>query len=299
MASMAPTTVASSPMQRWRKPPSWAFAYIAPARSSKRRMSIIRSRIRREVSASGSECSEPTSSGGRRSTARWGSPLPSPDLTWASADFARASADLAWASATFAFSLSSTSIGPEVTPSSERVRAEKRAMRASTNRLTARRGAHRLRMTVRIVSRMLASRADGGHCPVPYGPWPGKAGQFREAMSLVQPFDGVRAPGNAVADRQGRQLADAELDRARGGGIQRPRDRGALDPLEHRARVELTRRRGDQDVVDHAQVAARGERLPHRGERERHAAAGLLRVSGGERRHARVERERVRPADRR
>ena len=103
-------------------------------------------------------------------TARWGSPFPSPALTWASADFACASADLAWASASFAFSLSSTSIGPEVTPSSERVRAEKRATRASTNRLTARRGAHRLRMTVRIVSRMLASRADGGHCPAPYGP---------------------------------------------------------------------------------------------------------------------------------
>src|SRR4051795_5538750 len=33
--------VASSPMARWRKPPILALAYISPARSSKRRMSII------------------------------------------------------------------------------------------------------------------------------------------------------------------------------------------------------------------------------------------------------------------
>ena len=40
-ARAAPTIVASSPIARCRKPPILAFAYISPARSSKRRMSII------------------------------------------------------------------------------------------------------------------------------------------------------------------------------------------------------------------------------------------------------------------
>src|SRR5436190_5441862 len=41
MARAEPTIVASSPMARCRKPPTFALAYISPARSSKRRMSII------------------------------------------------------------------------------------------------------------------------------------------------------------------------------------------------------------------------------------------------------------------
>src|SRR4051794_31503920 len=43
-------------MQRWRKPPIFAFAYISPARSSKRRMSNIRSRIATDASLFGSSC---------------------------------------------------------------------------------------------------------------------------------------------------------------------------------------------------------------------------------------------------
>src|SRR4051794_37273484 len=41
-------------MHRCRKPPIFAFAYIAPARSSKRRISSILPTIARQVSASGS-----------------------------------------------------------------------------------------------------------------------------------------------------------------------------------------------------------------------------------------------------
>src|ERR671915_476622 len=43
-------------MQRWRKPPILALAYISPARSSKRRMSIILLRTVRQVSSSGRSC---------------------------------------------------------------------------------------------------------------------------------------------------------------------------------------------------------------------------------------------------
>src|SRR3954452_13573073 len=43
-------------MQRWRKPPILALAYISPARSSKRRMSIIRPSTNSQVCLSGSEC---------------------------------------------------------------------------------------------------------------------------------------------------------------------------------------------------------------------------------------------------
>src|SRR4051794_7046451 len=43
-------------MQRWRKPPIFALAYISPARSSKRRISAIRSRMATHVSRSGSGC---------------------------------------------------------------------------------------------------------------------------------------------------------------------------------------------------------------------------------------------------
>ena len=46
-AWVAPTMVASSPMQRCRKPPILAFAYISPAVSSKRRMSSIFARTSR------------------------------------------------------------------------------------------------------------------------------------------------------------------------------------------------------------------------------------------------------------
>src|SRR4028119_700908 len=41
MACVEPTIVASSPIARCRKPPILAFAYISPARSSKRRLSAI------------------------------------------------------------------------------------------------------------------------------------------------------------------------------------------------------------------------------------------------------------------
>src|SRR5918997_6108018 len=54
MARTAPTMVASSPMARWRKPPTLALAYISPARSSKRRMSIIERSHSRATSGSGS-----------------------------------------------------------------------------------------------------------------------------------------------------------------------------------------------------------------------------------------------------
>src|SRR3954469_8357355 len=43
-------------MQRWRNPPIFALAYISPARSSKRRISAIRSRMATHVSRSGSGC---------------------------------------------------------------------------------------------------------------------------------------------------------------------------------------------------------------------------------------------------
>ena len=43
--------------------------------------------------------------------------------------------------------------------------------------------------------------------------------------------------------------------------------------LEHRGRVHLARRGGDQHVVALGQVAAAGERLPERGEAERDRAA--------------------------
>src|SRR4051812_33788211 len=59
--------VASSPMHRWRKPPIFAFAYISPARSSKRRISSIRSRMATQVSFSGSSRRPPSSSSLRRS----------------------------------------------------------------------------------------------------------------------------------------------------------------------------------------------------------------------------------------
>src|SRR5215210_4418330 len=54
MARTAPTMVASSPIARCRKPPTFALAYISPARSSKRRMSIIDSSHSRAASRSGS-----------------------------------------------------------------------------------------------------------------------------------------------------------------------------------------------------------------------------------------------------
>src|SRR5215212_1066782 len=56
MARQAPTIVASSPIARCRKPPTFAFAYICPARSSKRRMRIIWRSQSRAASASGSSC---------------------------------------------------------------------------------------------------------------------------------------------------------------------------------------------------------------------------------------------------
>src|ERR1700751_1027828 len=53
MARAEPTIVASSPMARCRKPPTFALAYISPARSSKRRMSIIVCSHSRATSGSG------------------------------------------------------------------------------------------------------------------------------------------------------------------------------------------------------------------------------------------------------
>src|SRR4051812_39027823 len=57
MARAEPTIVASSPIARCRKPPIFALAYISPARSSKRRMSIIVPSHSRARSGSGRSCS--------------------------------------------------------------------------------------------------------------------------------------------------------------------------------------------------------------------------------------------------
>src|SRR3954452_6345254 len=68
MAWVAPTIAASSPIARWRKPPILALAYISPARSSKRRISIILARISRAIFLSGRSCDAcftPVSSGPR------------------------------------------------------------------------------------------------------------------------------------------------------------------------------------------------------------------------------------------
>src|SRR5919108_5942733 len=56
MARTDPMIVASSPMARCRKPPILALAYISPARSSKRRMSIIACSHSCAASFSGSCC---------------------------------------------------------------------------------------------------------------------------------------------------------------------------------------------------------------------------------------------------
>src|SRR3954454_3321298 len=66
MAWVAPTMAAPSPIARCRKPPILALAYISPARSSKRRMSIILASSSRAVFLSGRSCeacSTPVSSG--------------------------------------------------------------------------------------------------------------------------------------------------------------------------------------------------------------------------------------------
>src|SRR5215207_7688354 len=72
-------------MHRWRKPPIFAFAYISPARSSKRRITSIVSRTVRQVSLSGRSCltfpnpisSRPATSLGDRPS------LPGSSLPWA------------------------------------------------------------------------------------------------------------------------------------------------------------------------------------------------------------------------
>ena len=75
-------------------------------------------------------------------------------------------------------------------------------------------------------------------------------------------------------------------------------DRAEPGALDQRGRVHLARGGGDQHVVALAEVAPARERLPERGQRERHAAADLLRVGRGQQRPLRVGRERVGPADR-
>src|SRR3954468_11128594 len=62
MARTQPTIVASSPIARCRKPPTFALAYISPARSSKRRISIIAASHSLAASGSGSSCCSARSS---------------------------------------------------------------------------------------------------------------------------------------------------------------------------------------------------------------------------------------------
>ena len=77
-ARAEPTIVASSPIARCRKPPTFALAYISPARSSKRRMSSIVASHSRATSGSGSGWSAivsetsaaPSGIGGRRASSR-------------------------------------------------------------------------------------------------------------------------------------------------------------------------------------------------------------------------------------
>ena len=98
----------------------------------------------------------------------------------------------------------------------------------------------------------------------------------------------------SIADR-GHVESRRRRPRSRGRLLQRARAiEPSSAPLITRGRVHLARGGGDQHVVALAQVAPGGERLPERGERERDAAADLLRVGRGEQRPLRVGRERRR-----
>src|SRR5829696_1320621 len=280
--------VASSPMQRWRKPPIFAFAYISPARSSKRRITSIFSRTVRHVSLSGRSCltfPNPISSRPATSLGPWWAPSP-------------------------VCVVSLVAIGSESThcrPGSITLSPEwgevggiaggpalRRSRTRSTARPATRTASHAASPapTPAAIRTRRSSVLLGGaarrhtHC------------KLRRGQGGSRLFEAVVAPEELVSDGDGGDAANAAVVRLPGRLAEPVLDRLSLECLQHRVRMQLAGGGGDEHVVDVREVLAGGERLAERGERERDGAPD--RSGEGGRAHGleRVAGPLVRPADR-
>ena len=103
----------------------------------------------------------------------------------------------------------------------------------------------------------------------------------------------------SLADDHGGHAEHAEVAGAVGRLAESRLDAGGPDRRFERPRVKLRRRGGDEHVVGIAEVAARGELLAERRQRERDRAPELFREGRGSHRDQHVAGPRLGPADRR
>src|SRR5215211_825775 len=260
-------------MQRWRKPPILALAYISPARSSKRRMRNIFWRTVRQVSLSGRPCltsPKPISSSPTTSLGLWPSvPPPSPFLRCGAP-----SPD--WVASLVAIGPESThtlrgsiadspgwgeagvSLAPRVNPPPTRLRSHMATptptLAAAPTATCSARSLDALRNRTRVRLRS----GEGG-------------GRLLEA---------VVAPEELVADGDGGDAADAAVVRLLSSLAELVFHRLGLERLEDRVWMELAGGCRHEHVVDVREVLASRERLAERGERECDGAPDRLGEDG-------------------
>src|SRR5829696_7916591 len=288
-------------MQRWRKPPIFAFAYISPARSSKRRISSIFWRTVRQVSLSGRSCltfpkpisSRPATSLGLWPPLPW-SVLPS-SLRWAPSPACVASL-VAIGSESTHCRPRSILLTPDRGEGSRRVgglclkRSRTRAMVAVATRAPSH-AASPTPTPAAIRTRRSSVRFGGAarrhtHCKLRRGQ--GGSGLLKAIISIEQP----------VPEGDGGNAANAALVGLLSGGSELVLHRLGLDRLEHRVWVELAGGRGDEDVVDVREILTAGEGLAECGEGEGDGAAYRRREGGGAHGLECVRRPVVGPTDR-
>src|SRR5215207_1167139 len=283
-------------MHRWRKPPIFAFAYISPARSSKRRITSIVSRTVRQVSLSGRSCltfpnpisSRPATSLGDRPS------LPGSSLPWVPS--------------------------PACVTSLVAIGSESTHCRPRSITLTPVWGALLRRPGGSFASRSLTPRATRvatlapSHAAKPT-PTPAAMRSRRSSVRCLDParrhthgklrrgqggsrvFEAVVAPEQLVPDGDRGNAANAALVGLLGGLAEAILHGLSLDRPQHGVRVELAGGGRDEHVVHVREILATGERLAKGGEGERNRATDRSGEGGGAHGLERVGGPLVGPAD--
>src|SRR5215217_848575 len=276
-------------MQRCRKPPIFAFAYISPARSSKRRITSIFSRTVRQMSLSGRSCftfPNPICSS-RLATSLGPSRAPSPVRVVSLVAIGSASTHCGSGSMTLTPEWGEAVVlAPGPALSRPRTRSTARLATCAASQAAS------AAPTPAVIRTRRSSVLLGG------GARRHTHRKLRRGQGGSGLFEAVVAVEELVPDGDRRDAANAALVGLPGGLAQPLLDRLCRERLEHGVRMQLAGGGGDQHVVDVGEILAAGERLAEGREREGDRAADRSGEGGRAHRLERVGRPLLGPADR-
>src|SRR5688500_18429861 len=256
-------------MQRWRKPPIFALAYISPARSSKRRMRSIFSRAVRQVSLSGRLCSPAPQPLASRPATSLGLSRSAPP-PWPVSRCGAPSPDCV--ASLVAMCPESTHPLPRSIDNSPGWGEGSLSLASRANRPPLRLPSHAATPTPTPTAAPTATCS-----ALCFGALTNRTHmRLRRGQGGSGVFEAIVAVEELVADRDRGHASYAPVVRLGGDLPKLVLDRLGLDGLQDGVRMQLAGGRRDQDVVDIREITPAGKRLAKRGKRERDRAPNRL-----------------------